>query len=258
LSSWAKKGYKVRLYSYGPLTTPPGVSVEDANEIVPEVDVFSNPGSNQSFAGFSNVFRYSLLNAKPDEVWIDCDVLAGPESLSAADYIFGFESKTVINGAVLRMPAFSPGLDALITHSDRTDKMRFRWGELGPKLITRVARDYGLERFAADQSVFYAIPALETWKFFSPNHAREIENRIAHSEGVHLWNEALKLSVVNPKTRKPPSGSFLEKQLREHSIEVNTNVELSVQELRHWRNRSRTQAFRNQVHAILTSLKLIR
>lgn len=247
LSSFAKKGFEVRLYSYEPLEAPPGVSLQDANTIVPESQVFRNPPPSTSYAGFSNVFRYALLAERPHEVWIDTDVLALDNPLPNSTYVLGFENKSYVNGAVLRLPTSSPLLHNLRAEVERIDTRTFTWGDLGPKLITAEINKLGLHDKVSPRSAFYELTATEAWKFFSPRHTSEVSRRVAMSSVAHIWNEALKLAPFKPKDFSPNPNSFLGLKLQQLQIDsVPTNV-LSDRNLRSWALRSRMQALRNQL-----------
>ena len=247
LLSWKHSGNVTRLYSYETISVPKGVLASDASSIVPREQVFQNPG-NTSFAGFSNVFRYHLMKKRPMEIWVDTDMLAGPSPLRPDDYIFGFESKAVINGAILRAPHDSALISKLVQESEKIDKEAFRWGELGPKLVTKSIQQSNLHDLAREKSVFYEVEALEAWKFFSSDHVEEIRLRTQQSEGIHIWNEALKLAKFPVRQRRPQVGSFLADELEKHGVWPTELPEISPEELRRWRRNCIRQSFRNRIY----------
>lgn len=247
LGSFAEKGYDVKLYSYSEIEVPNGVSLSDANEIIPSTEIFQNPPPSKSYAGFSNVFRYSLMAKKPDEVWIDSDVLATDQNFPNADYLFGYENETYINGAILRLPGDSALLDSLRINASRIDKSKFVWGDLGPKLITREAERLGLVSLAFPRNEFYEVSSVEVWKLFSPKHVDEMTTRVQHSSSIHVWNEALKLARVDIKSYLPNPKSFIGQLLGPPHESLQSLNTLPERHLNAWRYSSLTQAFRNQI-----------
>src|SRR5207237_1081792 len=64
LRSFLRCGHQFTVYSYGPVAVPHGALVPDANQIVPERDVFyfQNPETHQpDIAPFADYFRMKLL-----------------------------------------------------------------------------------------------------------------------------------------------------------------------------------------------------
>lgn len=251
MGSFAEKGYDVKLYSYSEIEVPNGVSLSDANEIIPSTEIFQNPPPSKSYAGFSNVFRYELLRKKPEEVWIDSDVLALEKPLPDVDYLMGYESTSFVNGAVLRVPPMSELLHGLREGASEVDKKTFTWGDLGPKLITKNIDQLGLSEKVLERKEFYEIRAVETWKFFSPPHAEEVSARTCQSSAVHIWNEALKISVSNPKQFSPAPESFLGIQLKGIAGQHLPNRILPARDLQKWRIKSAVQEKKNRIAEFL-------
>ena len=79
ISSFVSQNYSLNLWTYGGISnTPAGVIVRDAREILPEEMVFLN--GRGSYASFSDLFRYAVLN-KIGGLYADTDVIAlQPES----------------------------------------------------------------------------------------------------------------------------------------------------------------------------------
>lgn len=251
LSSFVAKGYEVRLYSYDKLDVPSGVKLVDAREILHQDEIFRNPPPSKSYAGFSNVFRYELLRKKPEEVWIDTDVLALEKSLPDVEYLMGYESTSFVNGAVLRVPPKSELLHCLREGASAVDKKTFTWGDLGPKLITKKIGQLGLSEKVFERKEFYEIRAVETWKFFSPAHAEEVSARTCQSSAAHIWNEALKISVSNPKLFSPAPESFLGNQLKRIGGQHLPNQIFPARDLQKWRIKSAVQEKKNRVAQFL-------
>lgn len=252
LSSFTRKGYEVRLYSYAAVDVPSGINVHDASEIVPESQVFRNPAPSTSYAGFSNVFRYELLAKRPDEVWIDTDVLAGEVQLPADDYLLAYESRNYVNGAVLRCPQDSLLLKALRHEAQSIDRSTFVWGDLGPKLITNQIRKLHLTHVVSPQVLFYPISSLQVWQLFSPKLTETIRANVRESAAIHVWNEAFKLAGEDVKSFSPHPASYLGTKVRELELDTSAMGPVMPEELlSRWAAKSKIQSFRNRLATLV-------
>lgn len=209
LLSLARFGYDVGLFTYRQDLKAPGeIALLNANEIVPETEIFHTASSPGTFSGFSNLFRYRMLRAR-DEIWVDTDIIAGSASIPELPYVFGRESKNRLNGAVLGAPKDSSFLLRLDRVASEADPEKLKWGEIGPKLITQVASQEGLLPKALDQTAFYPVTFRDTWKFFSPERRGEIEEKVSSSFVIHLWNEVMRRASRPVKEGWPHPDSFL-------------------------------------------------
>lgn len=214
LSSFLSQGHQIELYGFRkPQGLPHGVHWKKAEEIVPETELFENPSQPGSFAGFSNIFRYRLLQ-RIETTWIDLDVMSHnwPPNEDHAQ-LLGFENtQGTVNGAVLRLPRDDELLYELDRIASMTDTKRLRWGQLGPNLITQEVVRLGRLEVVMPQSVFYEIEALETWRLFDPSQAEYVDRRLQDSWAVHLWNKVL--LQTGPELRKfsAPIGSWFHRQ----------------------------------------------
>ena len=115
----------------------------------------------------SDFFRYALL-AKGLGLWVDLDLVFLRPIDFEDDYVFGWENKKSINGAVLRLPRDSdmlrelcsiPQLNwrppfygprkAALYYWERLRKRDirpedYRWGTFGPSILTYLATKYGV------------------------------------------------------------------------------------------------------------------
>jgi hypothetical protein len=100
------------LYSYDPVEgVPTGVEVRDAAQVLPRERVFLNE-ERQSYAPFSDVFRYTLLR-DTDFYWVDADVYAVKPFAFNGDYFFARIAPRIGIG-VLSLPKASPSLTAVL------------------------------------------------------------------------------------------------------------------------------------------------
>jgi hypothetical protein len=76
-------------------------------------------------------------------------------------------------------------------------------------LVTKLVHDYALDHVVRPISSAYPIDFLDVPAMFDPLRRDELNERIADSDFVHLWNEYWR-RVRIPKVLGPPKGSFLD------------------------------------------------
>jgi hypothetical protein len=232
LRSFVHAGHRVVLHAYEAIDdVPAGVELADASAIVPRERVFRHVGTG-SYALFSDYFRYALLQ-RGLGLYVDCDVVCVRPIEHAGDYVIGFQSADVLNGAVMKQPPNSPLLADLLALFEPgvfappwypwplrlkqyakavlgrpTDLQHAPWGSAGPTALTYLARKHGVTRFAAPVDVFYPVPHDQAARFLDPNVRAEwlITER---TRCVHLWNEVLR-ECDFPRA---PAGSLVQRLL---------------------------------------------
>lgn len=119
IRSFINHGHTFRLWSYGEIKTdlPEGVLLGDANEIIPQEQVFSYKNANVyghgkgSYAGFSDIFRYKLLYERGGW-WTDMDVTCLKPIFSDKPYYFRPHHTLEVVGNVMKCPEKSPLMKA--------------------------------------------------------------------------------------------------------------------------------------------------
>ena len=164
ISSFIKKGFNVNVYSYNQLILPKGAVLCDASEIMPITDTYkyTQGGKSSNLAAFSDAFRYNLINIKGGW-WFDADVICLADPLIYQDLIetkeikisMGYESSDIINGAVLYIDN-EKCINKIIEELECAGDV-FAWGEIGPKLITRVINNLQLSHLVDPSFYYYAI-----------------------------------------------------------------------------------------------------
>jgi hypothetical protein len=188
----------------------------DATTILPRERVFVHrAGAGQgSVAAFSDLFRYELLY-REGGWWVDLDVFCLTDSLPDAGFVIGRQGPTVINSAVLRVPAAHPVIAAARSACE-TKSSEVDWGELGPDLMTRLMRQHGLEAIAFPPEVFYPVDWQHYWAVLDPRRSGDVLERMRSAACIHLWNEMLR-RIAFDKNVLPPDGSVL-RMLYEETI----------------------------------------
>jgi hypothetical protein len=218
MRSFIDHGHSYHLYSYFPdLKVPDGVVLRDAAELLPKADYFEYTGPGKdSPSAFSNLFRYKLL-ATHGGWWIDTDVICLSDQISPCNHFFAFESDDIVNGAVLY---FGPADPVMIRCLGEVLAIRghAEWGDLGPRLITKVLRDCGLIAQARPKDSCYAVGWKDALDLLDPSQADSIIERTKSAPFIHLWNEIYRRGGID-KTLRPAPGSFLRQIADRHPVE---------------------------------------
>lgn len=231
LASWRDYGHQIDVYTYDPdVVLPPGVRRRDAAEVLSSAETFTYTTglSTGSVSAFANLFRYCLL-AQREVTWVDTDMLCLTDQWPDDEYRFGWQippDRRMVNNAIVSAPRDSVLLARLIEELRTGDRRAIGAGDLGPRLLTRIVTELGLEDRVAEPEVYYPISLRECRLFFDPAGRAEIESRVARSRTVHLWNEVWNRGHV-PTFLRPPEGSFLEGVLARHGIVIPVEARLT-------------------------------
>lgn len=148
--SFVANGFRLKLWSYSEISNvPPGVELCDARRIIPESRVFTYHGG--SYAGFADVFRYSVLSLEGG-LWADTDVIClapacAVKALGENGFIVTERTKSSsvqINVNVIHHPAPEPGdvIDLARVLGDQFPIDKLTYGDIGPKLVTMLVKSY--------------------------------------------------------------------------------------------------------------------
>lgn len=219
LQSFVRNGHAFNLYSFDrTLSVPSGVEVCDATEIFSEKDffVYSEGAGHGSPAGFSDLFRYKLLVEKGGW-WIDTDVVCLSAEIPAYRRFFAFEDTTLVNGAVLYFQPHDPIMVRCLQEALILGK-KIRYGEVGPRLLTRVLREQGVLHLAQEAQICYPLFYTEFIDTLRPQMLLTTTERLTGSLFLHLWNEGIRRYGISKKAL-PPKGSLLRGLIDQYKIE---------------------------------------
>jgi hypothetical protein len=231
-------GHSFTIYCYTPEKlrgVPSGVEIRDANEVA-LYQTLAHYFDGGSAALGTDFFRYAM-QAKGLGTWVDLDLYFIRPIDFEDEYVFGWEHRTSINGAVLRLPAnsgmvrelcdiphvnwrppfYGPRKTAIfywrrLTEGDIRPE-NYRWGTFGPMFLTYLARKYGVAKRAKKRSVFYPVTH-HHWKLLCGPPEFVKAELTKETRTVHLWRSVL-TRVMGPS---PPSGSYLEALCRAHDL----------------------------------------
>jgi len=218
LRSFIDHGHKVHLYTFDSrLDVPKGVLTCDASELISH-DKFFTYQSGQgkgSAAGFANLFMYRLL-AQKGGWWIDTDVVCLSSRIPTFDQFFAYQDGNLVNCAVLFFKAQHP---AMLECHARTEQLgsSAQWGDTGPRLLTRVLREFDCIDRAHRAEVCYPVHYLDALDLLRPSQATAISELMKSSVFLHLWNEQLRRSAIQ-KECLPPRGSVLRQLVERHQV----------------------------------------
>lgn len=207
LASFIYHGHSVTLYVYDmDLKVPNGVVKKDANQIVPEDQLFI---VDNSYGPFADMFRYRMIQ-ETGLVWTDTDNVCLTSDWDMDEYIFGLQGgphKLVAIG-ILGMPKNSKLLMKVIDYSTTFDKGKIVWGEIGPQLLTQYVQEYGLEKYIKPVSTFYPIDYWEWEKIWKPKYLDQVLEACEGSYTLQIWNQMRNRAGLDPN--KLPAGSAME------------------------------------------------
>ncbi len=205
LASFIYYGHSFTLFVYDMnMKVPSGVVKADANEIIPESEIFK---VQNSYGPFADMFRYTMIK-KTGLIWTDTDSICLKASWNFGDYIFGFEEEQRLANGILKMPQNSQLIDFLIDNSVKYDKTKIVWSEIGPLLVTKGAEKFKVLGYAQPPEVFYPIHFWQWRKIWLKEYTNEVLDKCKGAHTLQIWNQFLNREGVNKN--KLPKGSAIE------------------------------------------------
>ena len=218
LRSFLASGHQVWLWTYGDVGTVPfGVVVRDGNEILPASRIFKYR-DHDTFAGFSNNFRYSVL-FEHGGTWSDSDVVC-LRPLPEGDYLIPSEDQPedqptfpmIRANCVLRGPSGGEFLRRLRDRALTVPPAELKWAQTGPFLVTAVTAELGLPWL--HPRAFCPVPFFQWPTLLSgePAVSGAAHAALEGASGIHLWHEMQRRGGKTVADAEP--GSLIESLLR--------------------------------------------
>lgn len=237
LRSFLLAGHRVLLHCYDiPGNVPEGVEIFDASRLMPRERIVTYR-SNGSPSLFSNLYRLKILEAGMG-LYVDCDVYC-LKPIPQAAYIFGYQTDTELNGAVLKLPAGSDMLREALKMVDDPyfiapwlgarkrrryhwrkaiglpiDISHYGWGMLGPCAMTYFAGKAGVIGHASAIDVFYPVHYGQVSLLLDPGLSLA-DIVTTRTLCIHLCDNSLKQRLGG---RPIPAGSPLSQLLELSSL----------------------------------------
>lgn len=242
LKSWVDAGHPTVLYTYGAVEgAPEGVETRDGTTII-SMGEPQRHARTGSVALFSDLFRFHLMQKAPGEIWIDTDIYCWRRLLPPQKHVFGYETISQINGAVLGLPPDSDALGQMLEFTEdeyplpefvsQKKQQEYRdaaeagtpvhvsempWGIWGPHCVTHFLRKTGEARFAAPRRVYYPIHYRDR-NLFLKRPVRVLSQLSDDTVTLHLWARIKKFCGVHFGGYAPEK-SFLHQRMQFHGLE---------------------------------------
>jgi hypothetical protein len=228
IKSFIDYGNMYHLYSYEEvLNVPEGTIVKDANEILPEKDIFTY--KNGSFSAFSNYFRFQLLHQKGG-YWVDTDFICLKKIELDQPYVIasqvGPNYKEKVTSFFLKLPQNSKiakrGIEIQKEHKKLILSGEMEWGS-GPLTIKQLIKEFELERYVMSWDHFSTCWCQDARSLVEPNFLsslpviKQIEQLPKKMVGIHLWNEIWCRNKIDKNISYHPD-SIYEKLKAKHQI----------------------------------------
>jgi hypothetical protein len=205
LASFIYYGHSFTLFVYDmSMKVPNGVVKADANQIIPESEIFK---VQNSYGPFADMFRYTMIK-KTGLIWTDTDSICLKASWNFGEYIFGFEEDQRLANGILKMPQDSNLIDFLINNSVKYDKSKIVWSEIGPLLVTKGAKRFNVLRYAQPPDVFYPVHFWQWKKIWLKDYKNEVLDKCTNAHTLQIWNQFLNREGVDKNNL--PKGSAIE------------------------------------------------
>lgn len=205
LASFIYYGHSFTLFVYDMnMEVPKGVVKKDANQIIPESEIFK---VQNSYGPFADMFRYTMIQ-KTGLTWTDTDSICLRSDWDFGDYLFGFEEDDRLANGILRMPQDSELINFLIKNSVNYDKTKIVWSEIGPLLVTKGAKRFDVLKYAQQPNVFYPVHFWQWKKIWNKNNRQEVLDKCKDAHTLQIWNQFLNRENIDKNNL--PRGSAIE------------------------------------------------
>lgn len=205
MSSFLYHNHEISLFVYNKnLVVPNGIKKLDANEIIPESEIFK---VKNTYAAFSDIFRYQMIN-KTDLPWVDADTICVSDNWNFKDNIYaGYEGKIVVGG-VLSLPYNSPAITYMINKSKNFEKDKINWVEIGPALVDETFKKFRLMKYVYNEETFCGIHYSKWKKLWQQEYLEEIKELEKKSHSISAYNSMITFSGLDKNNL--PSGSAMD------------------------------------------------
>jgi hypothetical protein len=213
IGSFLKHGHEVHLYTYGRVgKVPYGTALMDANEIIPERNLFKVRGGYSSFSDF---FRWKLVRDRGGW-YCDADTICLKRFDFPRDYVFvgGFGkpgSDDCVSSGMFRAPANSPIMEWGWQECLKMKPETMSWGQAGPPLFTEGVHGFDLTGSIICGSMFFPVFYTEAPHAFTDIYVPRISESCY---SIHLFNEMWRLAGAD-KNAMYPESSLYERLKRE-------------------------------------------
>jgi hypothetical protein len=209
LASFIYHGHDLFLYVYDQsIEVPKGIIKKDANEIMPESDIFL---IENSYSAFSDLFRYRMIK-KNGRAWVDADTICMSSDWNFKNSTFASiehaELGSLVVGGVLGLPQDSDIVDYLIYESTNFDKTKIFWNEVGPALVDKAFKKFNYMEYVHPQEMFCGIGVYDFEDLWNPDKLQDILSLEGISKSISAYNQMI--TRANKDKNNFPIGSALD------------------------------------------------
>ena len=208
ISSFLQNGHPFHLYVYNNITNAPkGTVLKDASEIISPDKIFKYK-DRDTYAGFSNMFRYKLLLEKGN-YWVDTDVICLRPFDFKKEYVFFgvwkfyryHITKLDVQSCVIKAPPGSEIMNYCYEICNSKNLKEIVWGETGPEFLHSAVVKFGLQDHVLNHGAFEPIFWSDWQRSISSSlwvsWREQIKMAVLRSRSVHLYNEMWRLDGVD-------------------------------------------------------------
>lgn len=219
MMSFLKHGHRYQLFTYEEIKVPEGVELMDANEIVPKELAFQTggvDGSMQSWAGFSDLFRYKML-MDLGGWWVDTDFVCFKRFGFLDKYVFTGNNDSISPGLV-RVPVGCPMVKWAYETALEKYSPEMKWGGISG-LMEQGVRKFDLYKYKINPQWFFPVSKRE---ILGPVSHLSVTTKalLAGANAAHCWNEIWR-SEGHDKNKQYDPNCLYELWLREYGIRKN-------------------------------------
>ena len=239
VQSFLDNGHEFHLYTYAKIGgVPQGAVIKDANEILPENDIFQN--RRGGVTAFADWFRFALLN-KRGNFWVDMDIICLKPFSFDSDIVFGRGVMVMAfpKGHILAQSLEKAGRNhtEIFPWEDATTIKKKRWkrllrrGKEGMEFdnplslggFTKALKYFSVNQHAKPFMYFTPIPHTQWHTAFNDAYAEGI-GFYENTHAVHLWNEQARRISGFDKNARFDAESLFEQLKKKHGIENDENA----------------------------------
>lgn len=253
--SFLDAGHHVKLYHYKDVqNVPKGVELVHGDNVL-KIDRFIQHGRTGSFALFSDVFRYHLLQQNDRMIWADLDAYCVKPFETETGHFFGWESDNHINGGVLGLPSDSDALGQLLEMTEdeygipewyaerektRLQKLKdegqpvhvseMKWGIWGPQAVTHYLHKTGEDKYALPIEGLYPVNFRDRRLLMRAHGIDKVNHLVTkNTYSVHFYGRRVR-EFLSDIGGMPEPDSWMDQALKKHSIDCDAAPVLSRKE----------------------------